>query len=343
MLKVTGNRHHPMNEDSPIFPLMNRIWYLYKRNNWMVDPSRFFTSHNDVAIDRPIFLLGNQGGGLTLVSRMLRRNRSAVSATGNHRYWAGADELQNVMGPLLPAELSGIKYKAPPHPVQAPPRSWSYACDELIDAYRKTDADYTPELESKFRQILRYVIGRFGLENRVRFVDKSQVFTVRLSFIHRLLQDCRPKFVLITRNPYVQCPRAASGKAGDMKKYQAFLSWNERLTLCAQHWANSMGALLEDRERLAIEVLILKFEEILDSPEENLRRLCEFVELEFTNDMIPQPHHVMPLGTQRRDRWYPLRRGVNERYRDLVTDEDIEIVQKLCGRRAGELGYRFPF
>ena len=71
-----------------------------RRNVWRWDPR--FRRGADVAIDRPIFLLGTQGAGLTLLSRILRRHPLVVGATGGHRYWAGADEGQNVFAGALP-------------------------------------------------------------------------------------------------------------------------------------------------------------------------------------------------------------------------------------------------
>ena len=73
--------------------------YIYKRNNWIVDP-RWLRSdcfQEEFSLNSPVFLLGTQGGGLTLVSRMLRRNREVVSVTGNNGYWSGADEMQAVL------------------------------------------------------------------------------------------------------------------------------------------------------------------------------------------------------------------------------------------------------
>jgi len=71
---------------------LNLLWYLWKRNNWMLNPRSWFGRFEEAEIDRPIFLLGVQGGGLTLLSRMLRRHPQVVSVSGNHRYWSGADE-----------------------------------------------------------------------------------------------------------------------------------------------------------------------------------------------------------------------------------------------------------
>ena len=100
-----------------LFIFMNRIYYLLKRESWVFDISRYLKNFNDVTIDRPIFLLGTQGSGLTLISRMLRRNKSAVSVTGNYRYWAGADEMKSVLGPILPVELKAFEHIKPYPPL----------------------------------------------------------------------------------------------------------------------------------------------------------------------------------------------------------------------------------
>jgi len=91
----------------------NKIWYLWKRNNWMLDPRSWFGKFDDVPIERPIFLLGVQGNRLTLFSRMLRHHPRVVSVSGNHRYWSGADEMHTVLGPILAAELTGCAIRFP--------------------------------------------------------------------------------------------------------------------------------------------------------------------------------------------------------------------------------------
>jgi len=319
--------------------LLNRGLYLWKRNNWMLDPRSWLQRFEEVKIDRPIFLLGVQGGGLTLLSRMLRRHSAVVSVSGNYRYWSGADEMHTVMGPILPQELSGARYKVPvpDHSIFRPPRSWTYACDELLPYYRKRANDATPKLKGALERAIRMCIARHALDMRnARFVDKSQVYIVRVSLIRELLKEYNPKFVLVVNNPYAACYRAALGKAKDMEVLKKKLSFQERLEICAQHWANSIRCALEDQDK---DMLIIQFEELIKSPEKILRYICDHVELDFQEDMIPAANQKVPFGSRFKDRWYPLILDRALHYINNYNSDEIIIVKTRCEKLAMELGY----
>lgn len=322
--------------------IVNEAWYLWKRNNWMLDPRTYLGNHRGVTLNSPVFLLGVQGGGLTLISRMLRRHPSVVSVTGNHRYWTGADEMHTVLGPILPPELAGTRYKAPwpDHPLLEPPRSWTYACDDLLPYYRKTADDATEELKERFERLIRMSVSRHALDRHSAcFTDKSQVYTVRVSLIGKLLAEHHPKFILITTNPYAVCYKAASGYAEDMRRLEKQLSLEQRLEICAQHWSNSMRCALEDR---AGSMMIMKFGEILNEPDRYLREICHHIGLEYDARMVPGPADKLPIGSRYRTRWYPLVPERAFRYLNKATPNEIAIIDHYCGDVARELDYARP-
>jgi hypothetical protein len=300
--------------------------------------------YRDVEIDRPIFLLGNQGDGVTLISRFLRRNRSVVCVSGNSLYWTGADEMQRAMEYRLPRRLrlSGrLLGTDPPHRVFSQPRSWSYGVDELFQKYHLTEDDWTEGEEQAFRRIIRECLAQYGLVKGPRFVDKSQVFTLKTRFIQRLLSGCSPQFILITRDPYVSCFRAASGKAKDMSRYARFLSFEERFRYCIQHWKNCMDTVIKDSVFLE-SFSHFRYEDFLLEPEAQTRRLCQLIDLEYDPDMLPAAHHTMPLGTKFGNRWYPLRPENNETYLKKMTEAQLDQVEAQCGTLAKRFGYCRP-
>lgn len=321
---------------------LNTFIFYWKRNNWLINPRVYFANLDAFKINEPIFLLGNQGDGLTLLSRMLRRHHSIVSATGNASYWSGASEMQNVFEPILGYRLSGIRLNAPKHYRLKPPRSWSYACDDLISQYRKVENEATYEDSRRLKKAIRIAVAAHGKGiEKPRFVDKSQVFTVKVSFISKLLQDNNPLFIYLTRNPYASIYRAALGKAGDMKRYSNFLSLKERFQICLEHWRNTAKAIEEDKEKVP-RFKQVAFEHLLMRPEAVLRDICEFVGLNYSENLLPQPHHKLPLGTRYEERWYPLRPDVNNRYLNEIPKEYVCMIKEECGELAERYGYLPP-
>ena len=137
-------------------------------------------------------------------------------------------------------------------------------------------------------------------------------------------------------SPYASCYRAALGKTQDMKRLKGKLSFKERLEICAQHWTNSIHCALEDQDKYMI---IVRFEELVKSPEKTLKDICNHVELDFQKEMIPAAHQKVPFGSRFRNRWYPLILDRALHYNKYNSDE-LEVVRTRCGRIASELGYK---
>jgi hypothetical protein len=322
-----------------------RIWYYWRRNEWMADPSWLMPARIRGPVHGPIFLLGVQGGGLTLVSRMLRRHPAVVTLSGGRDYWVGADEIQSSMAMRLPASLAlggRLLHRGQWHPRMTPPHSWAYACDELLPRYRRTEADYDEHAAATLCQVISECVRRHGRgTGPYRFLDKSQTYTVKVGYLNALLRGTDPRFVLVTRDPYAACVRAASGKAGDMRRYSGRISLAERIAICAEHWANSMSLALEDGRGLP-NFTTVRFEDILQDPSTSLRRICDFVGLSYEEEMIPQPGHRIPFGSKYSDRWYPLKPAINDAYLGMAAPEHLDRIAERCGPLAERLGYPRP-
>jgi hypothetical protein len=305
---------------------LNLVLLGIRRHLWRLHPHRFVKDIDSIPIDRPIFLLGTQGGGLTLIARALRRHPRSVSVTGNCSYWAGPDEMHSVMEDCLPPQLGGIKNKIPPHS-RFPKRDWLYAVDEMLPLYRQQASNATPEMAGQFRRAIRLAIAVHARDPQgARFVDKSQTFTVRLSLVNKLLEGCQPRFMLITRNPYAICYRAAF-VATPISKLD--LSPQKKLRLAAQHWRNSFRCAIEDAHEVD-HCMTLRFEDFLKEPEKWLREISQFAQLEYLPSMLPAPEHRIPLGSTGSSmgdhKWYPLRCNVNHLYLKQLEPWMMEII-----------------
>ena len=285
--------------------------------------------------------MGTQGGGLTLLSRMIRRHPHVVSTAGNSDYWTSADEMQNVFGLFLPRAFSGMRFKAPPHDKFPPPRSWTYATDEMLPQYRGTYEDYQPDLEAAFKKVLLYCSHRFGKKTSpVRFLDKSQSYSVRLGLLYRILKETGPKIVWVSRDPYVSIYRAAIGKAGDIRRLLNKLDFQERLEICTNHYVNTVKSFKNDCEKHQIPHLRIKFEDLLEKPEETLRLVTDFVDLELQEDMLPRKEHRLPMGSRFLDRWFPIKPEINQPYIEKLDSNLIQHVNSKFNHLIEYLGYQ---
>ena len=317
--------------------LLNLPLLYWHRYRWRISPTRITKTYQNQSIDRPIFLLGIQGGGLTLISRVLRRHSKAVSATGNFKYWAGPDEMQNVYGSILPSQLTGLHHKIPAAP-QYPQRNSLYAIDDLLPLYRQTEANQTPELEHLFRNTIRFALNLHKTGDvKHRFVDKSQTFTVRLGLVNKLLEPYSPYFILVTRNPYAICYRYAAKNYTELD-----ISFEDKLTLASQHWANSFRCALQDAPSVS-NLTILRFEDFLHAPDTHLRKICHFLDLSYEQTMLPAPNQNIPLGSTGSStgdrKWYPIRNDVNQTYLDQLDQSMMNAIKKYVEPQASNWGY----
>ena len=300
----------------------------------MINPAFHLKTYKSEKIDRPIFLVGNQGDGLTLVSRILRRHKSVVNVTGNANYWAGADEMQRVFNEFLPAELCynhrSLKPSANNFSLQ---KGWLYASNEQLDVFRSTSADSSSDLQRKLNHVIRYCLAQHKLSDSPRFIDKSQIYSVKVGLLNDLLSTNSPHFVYVTRNPYASIYRMANLSN---KNYGTPFSY--ALKIHKQHWINSFLAIQEDRKKCD-HFYQVKFEDVLADVETQLAKLCKLLDLPFNTAMLPRSNDKIPFGSKAIDRWHPLKPEINDKYLTTMPLEIYKEIDADIGSFAKELGY----
>jgi hypothetical protein len=220
---------------------------LYQRDRWRYSLRRRLRAVDRIPLDRPIFFVGVQGAGETIVGRCLRRNAAVVSMSGNSGHWTGIDELGVVRNRMarLPRSLWGCKFRTDiEHPRFGTNHNSVYASDELLPLYRQTAEDADEADGERFRRLLREHLAVYARDpRRARFFDKTHTNTLKIPLLAAYLRGCEPFFVLVVRNPYSWCHRAVRRKR---PTYRVEPTRDEELRLVAQHWANSYRIALED-------------------------------------------------------------------------------------------------
>lgn len=315
---------------------LRMIGYFILRFKWVLG---FFINKRVSEIQSPVFILGNQGDGLTLLSRVLRRNKSFVTVSGNSNYWTGADEMAIVMEPLLAASWrsSGFfRRDVVKHKLFRSPRSWTYATDNLIGYYRKDYGSVTDREKSNLLLAIRSALAINGKGKR--FLDKSQLFTVKAGAINECLKESNPYFLLVLRNPYASIVRAAENMERDDLYKGVNISFEAKLRFAAQHWKNAMLAIEEDAKRIP-NFKWVKIEEFLENPEIVCRELCDFLGVQFDPLMLPSENDKVPYFTRYNLRWYPLRTSLNDRYLKKLNKEYEDIINSIIKDLPHQYGY----
>ncbi|GKY89233.1 sulfotransferase family protein [Sinisalibacter aestuarii] len=323
----------------PVRKLSSALFH-YRSNAWRW--STAFRNGREVKIDRPIFLLGTQNGGLTLLSRILHRHPNAISVSGDHRYWAGEDEAQNALSEILPEDFGWRRVDLPAFP--STNHGWVYGTDAFLPYYRRRASEVDPAVAMRYRRILQGIIRQHGGDRSVRLIDKSQTLTVRVGAVQKALSESTPRFVLISRNPWAVIWSQAT-RNGVVRRLN--LPVEDKVRLCAEHWSNSMRAALEDADAdPGIRLRHWRFEALLDNPEQIVSEICNFCGLEYAHGILPAKKDRIHLGARydayNKRKWYPLRPDVNTQYLSEVSNEALKIVTKHCGELAERMGYEVP-
>jgi hypothetical protein len=282
-------------------------------------------------------VLGLQSGGTTLISRCLLRNRAVVSMSGNSDYWVATDELGFVRNRMavLPRSLWSSSHRTDlEHPLFGSEHHSVWASDALLPLYRRTADDVAPAEAERFKRVLREHIAVYASDpDQARFVDKTHTNAVKIPYLDALLEGCDPFFLLVLRNPYTMCTRAARRKRPSWRRE---LPYREQLGIAAAHWDNAYRLALEDGKRTG-RFAAVRFEDFVSAPEALVRAVCAAVQLEFDPELVPAPGQRFPFATLPTDsKWYPLR---EDPWRAKVDDKEAEIIDARCAELAESLGY----
>lgn len=252
--------------------------------------------------------------------------------------------MQNLRGTELPRSLRLSPDRAAPSLVKTDLgrlASFVYACDELVSYFRITEKQVVEEEASWLRNYVSYLSSVYGFGKKsVRFVDKSQSYTLKVPLLRRAFPDA--KFVVVTRNPYALVHSRSSGRHLDWAQQQSerTLSETELAVLRAEHWRNSFEIVLGDLDDS--ERYLIQFEKFLLEPQIELRRLLGFLELRDTGDLLPRSEHKMPLGSASGEKWFPMVNDPNTSALATVSRKKIKLIEKKLGDVALKLGYPCP-
>lgn len=313
---------------------LNKIFWHIKPS---ITPRRFYLPLNKITIKKPIFLLGVQGGGLTLISRILHRHSKVIYCNGNSKFWAGRDEMQNNAFKSIPAYFT----MKPSRKLSGKYFQNIYGCDSLINYFKLTKNEFNRKESKTFEaQIKKYIRAYSTNPKESRFLDKSQSYILKTPYLLKLFPDA--KFLIITRNPYAICKgRSMNEQLNNYKKYNSkTITSEELLVLTCQHYRNVFEKVLEDLKDYPF--YLLKFEDFIDVPNLYLDYVLKYCELSKEESLLPGKNDFLPPGSTSSEKWYPIISDPNTKYLELITQNELKLMTSILEPISTKLGYQKP-
>jgi hypothetical protein len=197
-----------------------------------------------------------------------------------------------------------------------------------------TDAEQvecTDARSTSLRELVHYCLGRWGsnaLHDR-RLVLKDPAFTFRIDLVHELFPNA---YIL----HIVRDPRA--NVSSQRSRWPRASIWE-----CASWWRNAVRAARAWRRQGHTPYAEVKYEELVLTPDETLKRLCRELELRYYPGMMefgletksfapgerPQPMHFTSLDRSRMSLW-----------QERLAPIDIRLVELRCREEMAWWGYQ---
>jgi len=314
------------------------IWYFHREKwiwNYVNVLAHEKTNTENKPFNSPIFMVGLQGAGETLLGRIIKHSPEIVTVGGDNKYWYGTDEMHTVLGPILVQEFTGQLHKVPRKDLYGRRRGWVYASNEMVNYYRLSENTVTKDISNNFRRALR-TIEVFGKQGHCRIFDKSQTYALKINAIRKILHDSNPKFLAVLRNPVASIYRAAFVTTHLSKEN---MNQEDKVRVAAEHWKNTIQSISDSVPVKGEDLLVLKIEDFLSDPEILVNDIFKHINLSYDHTFFPSEKDSAPWWAKRADRWYPLRKNINEKYLNAAPKWVYRIVDKICEEQISWAGY----
>lgn len=189
-----------------------------------------------------------------------------------------------------------------------------------------------PEEKCDLALILDEIYRRYmsvHMPNAKRWGDKTPMNTAHLHWIDRVFPQAK----------YVHMLRDGRDVVSSYVQAGLYSSVEE----AGQRWRRSVTMARRFGERFPDRYLEVRYENLVRRPEREVRRVCEFLGIEFRKDMLQFQDDVDELGDTHLSHHEGLRRPINTdsigKWKSRLSTQDQEIVVRLIGDKLDAMGY----
>jgi len=257
-----------------------------------------------IIIDKPIFIIGVERSGTTLLYSILANHPDL--------YWLSrldsalpsnpciSSLVRQLLSPIsvksayiaIPGTISLSQGMLPPSeclPYWRQIFKWGDEANYLIEDDRFTEADVDERIKRFLHEDLKL---RLLWMQKKRLLFKQPGFSLKVRFINAVFPDAL--FLHIIRDPFMNCLSLVRAKEAGHEKFWGIKIPGWRNLLAADKWLQAaiqihttLEIIEEDIRKARIEerYLRLKYEDLIGSPYESLRRVLDFCCLSWTDSI----------------------------------------------------------
>lgn len=269
-------------------------------------------------IQGPVFIVGMPRSGTKLLRGMLN-GHSQIFIPLNEteflpawiRRWASFGNLSNRHTFMEFYQRFGDTFyfqnRLTEHGEQIRPDVW----------YNRCDGDFS--IANVFEQLIRHDAN---VADGAIWGDKSPSYLHHIESIRAIYPAA--KFIHLIRDArdYVLSLEKAFGK----NKLRAAQRWNDAIVLAKQ-----------EGERLGEDFIEVRYEDLVDAPDREARRLCAFLNLEFESSMIALQRATENLGDTKGS--HHIVAGNYGKYATQMNTEELRSVEAYCAEGLELMGY----
>ena len=262
---------------------------------------------------KPIYIVGLAHGGLTLLCNMLRQHPDLFTCSGKNIAFGG-DEAHNDLYSVFPKSLRNPGGKGG--------SCWRYGLN--IENHRRNEEHFNLPHQIQYTQIIDKICHDEGL----RFLDKSKSYIIKMRYVQKLLDFTDTYFIHVIRSPYVMALKPLKFRHWyhDHKK----LSDEQLMQRGSKIISENYRVFKEDAPFIK-NLLQIRFEDLLLDTENVLRKISNFIEIDYIDEMMPRE------GDGKRDRkWYPIKKWMVNQYKNPDKKPYLHTPEREARIEAGE-------
>jgi hypothetical protein len=205
-----------------------------------------------------------------------------------------------------------------------------------LDPESTVDAVLAAGPETFAATVEQFYLAYAACEGRTRWGDKTPNYVHLHRQLRRLFPDLR-LIDMIRDGRDVACSHLSLAR-------ERGVTWvASSAPAAAAWWKDSIRKGREARAELGPRYLQVKYEDLVSSPEEVLRKVCQFADLEYDERMLRYEEVVrIPRDSPFGSAFDRVRRGLEKKARDWraeLTPEEIGAFEAVAGAELEELGY----